>query len=174
MTDKPVTGKRPPISPERAARNNRVALLICTVFFTLAGAGLLAYAEHSHQDWTARTSPPGGRTTEAVVDEVTQGRSCAGSNCSDEWELTYTVDGDTHTTSVRIHIHPGDTVHAFRGSDGRWHVTEDPGFGNSRVAWVIWAVFGAGCLVMALFCLRARRKIPKPTEPAGPPGVQIL
>jgi hypothetical protein len=174
MTQEPGAPKRPPISPERAARNNRVALLICTVFFAVAGVGLLAYAAHSHQDWTTRTSPPGGRTTEAVIEHVTQGRDCAGSNCSDEWELTYTVDGARHTTWVRIHLHAGETVHAFRGSNGHWYVTEDPGFGNSRFAWVIWAAFGAAALVVAAICLRARMKIPKPEEPAGPPGVQVL
>lgn len=174
MTEQPVPGKRPPISPERAARNGRRALLICFVFFLGAAAALGAYAWHSHQDWTARTSPPGGRTTEAVIEHVTQGRNCAGSNCSDEWELAYSVDGVEHTTTVRIHLHAGQTVHAFKGSNGHWYVTEDPGFGNSRVAWVLWAVFGAASLGFALFCLRGWRRIPKPGAPEAPPGVQIL
>jgi hypothetical protein len=75
---------------------------------------------------------------------------------------------------VRIHLHAGETVHAFRGSNGHWYVTEDPGFGNSRVAWVIWAVFGAGAFVLALFCLRGRLKMRRPQEPTSPPGVQVL
>ena len=174
MTEEPTARNRPPISPERAGRNNRRALLICFVFFLGVAAALGAYAWHSHQDWTARTSPPGGRTAEAVIEHVTQGRDCAGSSCSDEWELTYTVDGARHTTWVRIHLHAGETVHAFEGSDGHWHVTEDPGFGNSRVAWVVWAVFGAASLALALLCLRNWRRLPRPEQPAGPPGVQVL
>ena len=169
-----MTEARPPVSPKQAGRNNRIALVICSLFFVLAALGIFAYAAHSHQDWIDRTTPPGGHTTEAVVDEVTAGRDCAGSNCSDEWELAYSVDGVRHTTEVRIHLHPGDRVHAFEGADGHWHVTEDPGFGNSRFAWVIWGAFGAGSLVLALLCVRAWRRTPKPEEPEGPLGLQRL
>jgi hypothetical protein len=165
-----MTEAGPSVPPKAAGRNNRIALVICALFFVLCGAGLFAYAAHSHQDWTDRTSPPGGRTAEAVVEEVTAGRDCAGSNCADEWELAYSVDGVRHTTFVRIHLHTGDTVHAFEGADGHWHVTEDPGFGNSRFAWVIWAAFGAGALVLALFCVRAWAKTPKPGDPTASAG----
>ena len=162
-----MTEKRPPVSPERAARNGRIVLAICAGVFALFAAGLGAYAAHSHQDYAARTSPPGGRTTSVVVDEVTTGRHCSANgqstNCSPEYTLAYAVDGARHSTPVRIHLHPGDRVHAFEGSDGHWYVTEDPGFGNSRVAWMIYAAAALAFFVGALLCLRSRAKIPKPT-----------
>jgi len=159
--------KQSPVSPERAARGNRIVLAICAVFFALSAAGLGAYAAHSHQDYAIRTSPPGGRTTTVVVDQVTTGRNCSTSgkspNCSPEYTLAYAVGGARHSTPVRIHLHAGDRVHAFEGSDGHWYVTEDPGFGNSQVAWMIYAAAAAAFLVGALLCLRSRAKIPKPT-----------
>jgi hypothetical protein len=162
-----VTEKTPPVSPERAARNGRIVMAICIGFFGLFAAGLGAYAVHSYRDYAVRTSPPGGQTTEVVVDEVTTGRYCAsngqGSNCSPEYTLSYAVDGTLHTTTVRIHLHTGDQVHAFEGSDGHWYVTEDPGFGNSRVAWMIWSAAAVGSFFFALLCLRSWLKIPKPT-----------
>lgn len=54
-------------------------------------------------------------------------------------------------------------MHAFEGSDGKWYVTEDPGFGNSRVAWMIYAGGGGLALIAAILCVRSWRKIPKPT-----------
>jgi hypothetical protein len=158
---------KPKMSPERQARNNRVVLAICAVFFALFAAALGAYAVNQHADYQVRTSPPGGKTTEVVVDEVTTGRFCSAtgktSNCSPEYTLVYAVDGERHTTAIRKHLHPGDRVHAFKGSDGKWYVTEDPGFGNSRVAWMFFAGGGALALIFALLCVRSWWKIPKPT-----------
>jgi hypothetical protein len=157
---------KPKMSPGRQARANRMVLGICAVLFALFAIVLGAYGANQRADYRVRTSPPGGHTTEVVVDEVTTGRYCSSngktSNCSDEYTLAYEVDGARHTTPIRKHLHPGDTVHAFKGSDGKWYVTEDPGFGNSKVAWMIWAAFAAASLIFALFCLRGRWKIPKP------------
>ena len=151
-----VAKERAPLTPEQVARNNRVALAICTVFFGLAAVTLGAYAFYSHQDYAARTTPPGGRTTVVTVDDVQVGRSCTGrsGSCSPEYTLGYTVDGVRHTTPVRIDLHAGDQVHAFRGTNGHWYVTEDPGFGNSSVAWLIWAGAAVGALAFALVCAR--------------------
>ena len=155
----------PRVSPEQAARRGRMVLGICAVFFALSAAALGAYAVNQHQDYAVRTSPPGGHTTEVAVDEVTTGRYCSSngktSNCSDEYTLEYTVDGDRHTTAIRKHLHAGDQVHAFKGSDGHWYVTEDPGFGNSKVAWILYAVGGAAFFVGALLCLRSMMKTRK-------------
>ena len=162
-----MTQERTPISPERAARNGRIVMSICAVFFALFAAALGAYALNSHQDYAVRTSPPGGRTTEVVVDEVKTGRHCSAngktSSCSPEYTLAYVVGGQPHTTAVRIHLHDGDEVHAFEGSDGHWYVTEDPGFGNSRVAWMFYAAGAAAFLIVALLCLRSWAKIRKRT-----------
>ena len=158
----PGSGDRPKPSPEQLARRGRVTLLVCTAFMFLLGAVFAAYAWDQHDDYGVRTSPPGGITTSVVVDEVTTGRHCATSNCSPEYTLTYVVDGETHQTSIRKLVHAGDEVHAFQGSDGKWYVTEDPGFGNSRFAWIIWAAIGAGSFVFGLLCLRSRKKIAKP------------
>jgi hypothetical protein len=157
---------KPEISPERQARNNRIALNICAVFFALTAVAFGAYAYNQYEDYEVRTSPPGGRTAEVAVDEVTEGRFCSASNghsnCSPEYTLAYEVDGERHTTPIREELDVGDTVHAFEGSDGKWYVTEDPGFGNSRVAWMVFAGFGVVGLVIALLCIRARLRIPKP------------
>jgi hypothetical protein len=154
---------RPKPTPEQMARRARITWVVLAVFMFLVGGGFAAAAWHDHQDYAVRTSPPGGRTTTVPVDEVTTGRHCATSNCAPEYTLVYVVDGATHSTAVRKHLHPGDEVHAFQGSDDKWYVTEDPGFGNSRLAWVIWAAIGAGAIVIGLLCLRSRRKVPKPT-----------
>jgi len=162
-----VTEERPQISPERAARNGRIVLGICAGFFGIFAAALGGYAVHSRHDFAVRTSPPGGQTTEVVVDQVATGQFCSNSakvsSCSPEYTLSYTVDGARHTTAVRIHLLPGNQVHAFEGSDGRWYVTEDPGFGNSRVAWMVWSAAAVGSLVCALLCLRSWFRKPKPT-----------
>jgi len=59
-----------------------------------------------------------------VIDEVTTGRDCAASNCAPEYTLTYVVNGESHQTSIREPVDPGDEVHDFKGSDGRWYVAE--------------------------------------------------
>jgi hypothetical protein len=157
---------KPKISPERLARNNRIVLVSCVVFFALLAIAFGAYSFNQHEDYAVRTSPPGGETTEVVVDEVTEGRFCSSSNghsnCSPEYTLAYEVDGDRHTTAIGEELHEGDTVHAFEGSNGKWYVTEDPGFGNSEIAWMIWAALGAASLIGALLCVRAWWKLPKP------------
>jgi hypothetical protein len=162
-----VSEEKPPVPAERAARNNRIVLVACAVFFGLCAVGVAAYAVHSYRDYAVRTSPPDGRTTEVPVEQVTTGRHCSSggksTNCSPEYSLTYTVDGEQHTTPVRIEIPAGELVHAFEGSDGRWYVTEDPGFGNSRFAWLIWGAFAGGALLLALLCVRGLMKSPKPT-----------
>jgi len=158
---------KPKMSPERQARANRMVLLVCAVFFALFALALGAYAANQYQDYHVRTSPPGGKTTEVTVDEVTTGRFCSSTNsrtnCSDEYTLAYQVDGARHTTAIRKHLKAGDRVHAFKGSDGKWYVTEDPGFGNSKVAWMLYGAGGAASLIAALLCVRSRLKIPKPT-----------
>jgi hypothetical protein len=158
--------RRPKASPEQLARRARIVLAGCVVFLFLLGAAFMAYAWDSHHDYSVRTSPPGGVTTTVVVDEVTTGRFCSAtgktSNCSPEYTLTYVVDQETHRTAMRKHLHAGVEVHAFEGSDGKWYVTEDPGFGNSSVAWVVWAAIGAAAIVIGLLCVRARMKVPKP------------
>lgn len=150
--------KKPPPSPEKVARNNRIVLAACSVFFVLAGLGLGAYAVNQYHDWHVRTTPPGGHTTATTVDEVDIGQNCTANgktaNCSTEYTLHFLVDGDYHTTPIRHHLHVGDTVHAFKGSDGKWYVTEDTGFGNSKYAWVIWAAFGGASIFLGLVCLR--------------------
>jgi hypothetical protein len=102
------------------------------------------------------------------VDQVTTGRFCSSSgkttNCSPEYTLAYAVDDAHHTTPVRKHLHAGDRVHAFKGSDGHWYVTEDPGFGNSSVAWMFYSGGGVAFLVGAVLCLRSRAKIPKSSD----------
>jgi hypothetical protein len=150
-------------SPEQLAGRARIAWVVCAAFMFLVGAGFAAAAWHDYQDYSVRTSPPGGRTTTVVVDEVTTGGHCASSSCAPEYTLTYVVDGVSHQTSIRDHLHPGDEVHAFKGSDGKWYVTEDPGFGNSRAAWVIWAAIASAAVVVGVVCLRSRMKVPKPT-----------
>ena len=156
-----------PVTPERAARNNRIVLTVCAVFFALCAVGVGAYAVASYQDYAVRTSPPGGRTTEVEVESVAVGQFCSSggksTNCSPEYSLTYTVDGTKHTTPVREELDVGDQVHAFEGSDGKWYVTEDPGFGNWKFAWMIWSAFALASLVMALFCLRGRSRAVAPT-----------
>jgi len=158
---------RPKRSPEQIARNNRIVLAVCVVFFLLLGAGIAAYAVNSYRDYHVRTTPPGGETTVVVVDEVTEGTFCSSngksSNCSPEYTLSYVVDGEQHETKVRDHLQVGDEVHAFEGTDGRWYVTEDPGFGNSEYAWAIWAALAAATAIFGLVCLRAWRKSPKPS-----------
>lgn len=155
----------PPVTPERAARSNRIVLTVCAVFFALCAIGLGAYAVPSYQDYAVRTSPPGGRTTAVSVDRVGVGQFCTSSNkttnCSPEYSLTYVVDGTAHTTAVREEIHVGDQVHAFEGSDGKWYVTEDPGFGNWKYAWMVWSGAAVGSLALALLCLRGRAKAAK-------------
>jgi len=162
-----MTEEKPKVSPERAARTGRMVLAICAVFFALFAAALGAYAVNQYRDYAVRTSPPGDRTTEVEIDEVTVGEHCSSSgknvHCSPEYTLTYVVDGERHTTPIRKKLQAGDQVHAFEGSDGNWYVTEDPGFGNSQVAWMFYAGGGAASLVFALFCLRSRRKLPKPS-----------
>ena len=153
---------RPKPSPEQLASRARIAWVVCAVFMFLVGGGFAAFAWHDFHDYSVRTSPPGGRTTTVVVDEVTTGRHCATSNCAPEYTLTYVVNGESHQTSIREQVHPGDEVHAFKGSDGNWYVTEDPGFGNSRFAWIIWAAIAAGSIVIGVMCLRSRMKVPKP------------
>jgi hypothetical protein len=160
-----VTEEQPPVTPvppERAARSNRIVLTVCAAFFALCAIGVGAYAVHSYQDYAVRTSPPGGRTTTVPVDSVAIGQFCASSgkstNCSPEYTLTYSVDGAAHSTAVRKELHVGDKVHAFEGSDGKWYVTEDPGFGNWKYAWMIWAGAAVGSLALALLCLRGRAK----------------
>lgn len=161
------SAERPKISPERAARNNRIVMVICTVFFAVLAVAFGAYAYHQHEDYAVRTTPPGGRTTEVVVDDVETGRHCqssgTSSHCSPEYTLEYVVDGERHTTPIRKHLRSGTRVHAFKGSDGKWYVTEDPGFGNSRVAWMFYAGGGAMALIAAILCVSSWRKIPKPT-----------
>jgi hypothetical protein len=170
MTEE-VAEPKPKISPEQQARNNRIALAVCAVFFALTAVAFGAYAVNQHKDFAVRTSPPGGETTEVVVDEVSEGSYCSStgksSNCSPEYTLAYSVDGDRHTTPIRKHLHAGDRVHAFKGSDGTWYVTEDPGFGNSRYAWTFFAGAGAVSLAIALLCLRSRRKIHAPDAPTA-------
>jgi hypothetical protein len=162
-----MTEEKPQVSPERAARTGRMVLAICAVFFALFAAALGAYAVFQFHDYAVRTSPPGDRTTAVEIEDVTEGEHCSSSGknirCSPEYTLAYVVDGERHTTPVRKELEVGDTVHAFEGSDGRWYVTEDPGFGNSRVAWMFYAGGGAVSLVLALLCLRSRAKVPKPT-----------
>ena len=153
---------RPKPSPEQLAGRARIAWVVCAVFMFLVGGGFAAFAWHDFHDYSVRTSPPGGRTTTVVVDEVTTGRHCATSNCAPEYTLTYVVNGESHQTSIREQVHPGDEVHAFKGSDGKWYVREDPGFGNSRFAWIIWAAIAAGSIVIGVMCLRSRMKVPKP------------
>ncbi len=151
-----------PVSPERAARSNRIVLTVCAVFFALGAIGVGAYAVHSYQDYAVRTSPPGGKTTEVSVENVAIGQYCTSSNkttnCSPEYTLTYFIDATAHKTAVRKEIHVGDQVHAFEGSDGKWYVTEDPGFGNWKYAWMVWSAAALGSLVLALFCLRGRSR----------------
>jgi hypothetical protein len=163
-----MTEEKPRVTPEQAARQaarGRIVLGICAVFFALFAVALGAYAVNQHQDWAVRTSPPGGHTTTVPIDEVTTGQNCSTNgkttNCSPEYTLTYVVDGDRHSTAIRKHLHPGDRVHAFKGSNGHWYVTEDPGFGNSRVAWMIYAGSAVAVFVLALLCLRSRLKMPK-------------
>jgi hypothetical protein len=167
VTAEPAHGGKPKPSPERVARTNRLVLGICTVFFAVAALCFGAYALHSHQDYAVRTAPPDGETTAVVVDQVTEGRHCASTgrstNCSPEYTLEYVVDGERHETAIRERMEPGDRVHAFKGSDGRWYVTEDPGFGNSRWAWTFYAGAGVAFLLLAAVCVRARLRIPKPT-----------
>lgn len=153
---------RPKPSPEQLARRGRISLVVCAVFMFVVGAGFAAFAWVDHHDYGVRTSPPGGRTTTVTVGAVTSDSHCATSSCAPEYTLTYVVDGATHQSAVRKHLHVGDEVHAFNGSDGKWYVTEDPGFGNSRWSWVIWAAIGVAASVIGLLCLRARRKLPKP------------
>ena len=166
MTEEPVKPK-PKMSPERQAQLNRRVAAICAVFFALLAVVFGAYSFHQHEDYAVRTSPPEGKTTEVVVDEVTEGRFCSSSNsssnCSPEYTLAYEVDGDRHTTPIRKELDAGDTVHAFEGSDGKWYVTEDPGFGNSRVAWMFYALGGLASLIFALLCVRSWWKTPTPT-----------
>jgi hypothetical protein len=154
---------RPKPSPEDLAGRARIAWLVCAAFMFLVGGGFVVWAWSDYHDYSVRTSPPGGRTTTVVVDEVTTGRHCASSNCAPEYTLTYVVHGVSHQTSIRDHLRPGDEVHAFEGSDGKWYVTEDPGFGNSKAAWVIWAAIATGSIAVGVTCLRSRMKVPKPT-----------
>ena len=154
---------KPKMSPERQAEVNRKVLVICAAFFALMAVAFGAYAYNQHEDYEVRTTPPDGKTTEAVVDQVQVGDYCSSSgkstNCSPEYTLIYQVDGDRHTTAIRKHLHTGDTVHAFQGSDGKWYVTEDPGFGNSKIAWMIWSAGALASLIAALLCVRSWRRI---------------
>jgi hypothetical protein len=160
------TPAAPKFTPEQVARRTRIFLLVLAGLSLLFALALGGYGWNQHQDYAARTSPPGGRTTAVTVDEVTEGRFCSASNktsnCSPEYTLSYVVDGERHTTPIRKHLDAGDEVHAFQGSDGKWYVTEDAGFGNSRMAWLVWMGLGLLPLGFAVYLLRSWRKTPQP------------